>query len=105
MNIFILLVMVVSIILGEVLFPLEGVRGEGIPFLNDSNCINNSAGTYECVISITVNFLNSLDTLDHGFCPLLYLVRNRMLVGRGLPHHAQSLEEVGYFTRFCSSGS
>ncbi|XP_064394866.1 uncharacterized protein LOC135342101 isoform X2 [Halichondria panicea] len=43
-NLLFLVVMIVSIILGEVLFPLEGVMGVGIPFLNDSDCINSTAG-------------------------------------------------------------
>ena len=36
--------MVVGIVLGEVYFPLEGVRGSGVTFANDTRCLNETAG-------------------------------------------------------------
>ena len=51
MNLLFLIIMLVSIILGEVFFPLEGVRGEGISFINDTNCINHTAGTLSLLVS------------------------------------------------------
>ena len=35
--------MVISIVLGEVLFP-HGLKGISTPVFNDSNCTNNTAG-------------------------------------------------------------
>ncbi len=55
-NLLFLVVMIVSIILGEVLFPLEGVMGVGIPFLNDSDCTNRTAGIYVCVLCVYVPY-------------------------------------------------
>ena len=43
-NLGFLLVMVVSVVLGEVYFPLEGVRGRGVSLMNDTKCDENMAG-------------------------------------------------------------
>ena len=37
--------MVAGIVLGEVLFPLEGFRGNGRAISNDTVCLNNIEGT------------------------------------------------------------
>lgn len=41
-NLGFLVVMVVGVVLGEVLFPLQGVRGRGVPLENDTRCINET---------------------------------------------------------------
>ena len=47
MNIGFLVVMVIGIVLGEVFFPLEGVRGRGIPLMNDTACTNVTTGEFK----------------------------------------------------------
>ena len=44
-NVLFLLVMVAGILLGELLYPLEGVRGNRVSFINDSACLNQTAGS------------------------------------------------------------
>ena len=41
---FFLIIMAVGIILGEVLFPQEGVRGQGTVITNDTDCLENLIG-------------------------------------------------------------
>ncbi len=50
-NLFFLVVLVVGVVLGEVYFPLEGVRGRELPLRNDTDCLNNTAGTNPCPFS------------------------------------------------------
>ena len=44
MNAGFLIVMIIGVVLGEVYFPLEGVRGRGVALFNDTNCMNEMAG-------------------------------------------------------------
>lgn len=39
-----LVILIVGVIVGEVFFPLEGVRGRGVPLMNDSMCNASEAG-------------------------------------------------------------
>ena len=45
------MVMVVGIILGEVLYPLEGFRGRNIELVNDTVCIEQFGGTQKLTIT------------------------------------------------------
>ena len=52
-NLFFLLVMMLGIVLGEVLYPLEGVRGNGVTIANDTACLSNTGGG--CLMRSKVN--------------------------------------------------
>ena len=43
-NLVFFVVMVVGIVLAEVFFPLEGIRGGDDAILNDTRCLNDTAG-------------------------------------------------------------
>lgn len=48
-NLIFLVVMIIGIIVGEVQYPLEGVRGGPITIANDSQCLGEKEGTCNTV--------------------------------------------------------
>ena len=39
-----LVILIVGVVLGEIYFPNEGIRGRGVSLMNDTNCIENIPG-------------------------------------------------------------
>jgi hypothetical protein len=83
-NLFFLFVMVLGIVLGEVLYPLEGFNGSGRAISNDTMCLGNLEGCISVRVLRAVGLFGFIGGITNWVAIEMLFIRVPFLIGTGV---------------------